>query len=341
MRSGRPTAGHIPPPVGLADLLRAADVLAPDAATIQLIGEVLLGPHRESTAPKAAPAQAPDLPVHPLVMGEEPRLSGPSTLPTASLLDDEHPIAVRTLELPPLPNPNPPRAGRSIAQLLGSEPPPPPNWALLPSLIEGAVLRTLAGTTLPGGDLDERAAVAALAQGRVLAALPRRPVHTTSRGLQLLLDGGAAMDPYRGDVEHLTMHMAKIIRADHLAEVWFEDCPLGSRHTVIGGDHTEWPYSLPPAGTPILTITAFGRRGRSARPGRAILAGWKSFLASARRAGNPLVILTPCPDALPPAMPRSADAVVSWGGPLNIRQALAAVRAADRAVSVSSSVPPP
>jgi hypothetical protein len=237
------------------------------------------------------------------------------------------PVSIEVRRLPDLATPRPPRVGRSIGEILGSPPPPEAISTLLPAHTERAVLWTLAGTPLCRGDLDEGAAVAALSRGRVLSGLPRRPVHTTSRGLQLMLDGGPGMDPYRTDVRQLAARLADLMPADLLREYWYVDDPSGPHGVTGAGELVGRRYALPPTGTPILVVTAFGRRGPSVPFAKSVLASWRRLVASARRAGNPLTFLSPTPDDIAPGRLGPAP-VLGWSPATSVRTVLRAVRTA-------------
>src|SRR5687768_16062114 len=85
-----------------------------------------------------------------------------------------------------------------------------------------ALLRGVAAVQAPEGDLDVTALVDVFSAGRPVTELPLEWIETTSGDVQLLLDVGGAMDPFRADVDGLPDELARVVGPERLDLRWFE-----------------------------------------------------------------------------------------------------------------------
>jgi hypothetical protein len=164
-----------------------------------------------------------------------------------------------------------------------------------------------------------------MAANRTLEDIPLGWIETTRGEVQLLLDVGPSMDPYREDVERRPDELVRIVGDDELELRWFQECPLGPAGVLAPEQLEPVPYALPPARTRLVAVTAFGVRGHRPAPPAAV-ADWRRFAARCRRSGVPLVVLTPlAPDRRPREL-RSRVAVVTWDRWTGVREVARAVR---------------
>lgn len=188
------------------------------------------------------------------------------------------------------------------------DPPPPPEPLLNPATAR-AVLSTALSTFLPDGPLDLAALVRAAASGRAVDAVPRRPRRTMGHPVQLLVDRGEGMLPFRADVRQLTGRVRMVAGADRVSVLGFEGTPL--RGAGEGSRRTWMPYRLPPPGTVVAAVTDLGiaqaGRGSGAPPGE-----WLALARLLRRRGMVLRAFVPYPPERIPAPLRREVRVITW-----------------------------
>lgn len=305
-------------PISVGDAIRAILDLRPaDADTAETIRE-LLGIDREPTTP-ALPnigAWKPST--------NEAVSSSPSTPDAGS----------RVQPVPETPGPDPratPMTGLDARRTkTGTGPPPPPDWAdlreetlrptsrgatqLPPPLFAPprgrAILSTTLATVVNEGDVDLDRVVEQLADGQMLRQLPRLPSLTLRRGVQLLVDRGPAIDPFRGDIEGLSQHLDDILSDDRLEIASFAGCPS---RDVGTGSRRDWsPWKSRGQGTPVVVVTDLGIGGPRSDPDRATVGEWLRFARQVREARCELIALVPYEAARwPPELSR-AMTVIHW-----------------------------
>lgn len=312
------------PQAGLADLVRVAGAVGGGRARLALAAELLGLRHAEVEAPPvevvADPAAEPA--AAPAARTAAPREAA-GTVAQADTPGEA--LEVVAEALPPLERAAP--AGtRTLAELL-------PAAAVAPSRApEGlfrtqtreAMLRAVGATRVAAGELDLERIVALLAGREPLSGLPRRWTYTTGGVLQLLVDTGAGMEPYRLDTERLPDELVQAAGPDGLELRWFEDCPVVGEDVFLADRLEPEPYRLPHAPARILAVTTFGARGGLPAP-PAVPGRWRAFAAAAAQAGLPVVALTPLPPRRrPPGLPRELR-VVTWDRATDIRAVTHAV----------------
>jgi len=218
----------------------------------------------------------------------------------------------------------------------GNGPPPPPDWAALsheaiqsaprraaphPRLLFGpprgrAILSTTLATIVDEGDVDLTLVVAQLAQGRHLRTLPRLPSLTLRRGLELLIDQGAGLDPFRLDAERLVESLDDILSDDRLHVASFAGCPSRGVGT---GPRDEWvPWRAARPGTPLVVVTDLGISGPAVNADRADVGEWLRFAQLVRESGSELIALVPFEAGRwPPALAR-AMTMIHWSERTNV-----------------------
>lgn len=88
------------------------------------------------------------------------------------------------------------------------------------------VMFAAASTDVVSRTVDERALVRRLADRSFLRELPRRERPTTRRGIQLVLDGGESMQPFRADQRLLRELAGGVVGRDRVEVVRFRGTPL-------------------------------------------------------------------------------------------------------------------
>jgi hypothetical protein len=316
------------PEVGLAELVHADRVLGLSEAELPLVAE-MLGLH---PAPPAAAAAEPRRRAEP-AQPEAGRTREPPvgrTQVTPDIKPEERVLAVRITERTAEPAPAPIEA-RPLDEVLMPAPGPPPRrqW-LFAGSTRRALLRGVTAVRAPEGELDVPAAVEILAAGRAVEALPYEWIETTHGEVQLLLDIGPSMDPYREDVDRLPEELVRIVGDDALELRWFEDCPLGPGGVLAPEQLEPTAFVFPKSRTRLLAVTAFGARGPFP-PAPSIVRAWRRLAARCRRNGVPLLVLTPIAPPRRPAALAGRIATVTWDHTTGVRDVARAVAAAKAA----------
>ena len=145
-------------------------------------------------------------------------------------------------------------------EALGAPPPGEAPGALAvaplfqPRWIVGIIFAALA-TDVPGRP-DLARAVAVIARGRSLGAMPLLPRPSLRRGAQVLVDLGAGMEPFRDDQESFVAELRRALGAGQVEVLHFADCP--SRNVVAPGA-AEWTaYRAPLGGVRVVLLTDLG-----------------------------------------------------------------------------------
>jgi hypothetical protein len=204
-------------------------------------------------------------------------------------------------------------------------PPPPPPPLFGPPRGRAILTATLA-TTVEEGDVDIDRVVRTLSERRPLGSLPRRPVPTLRRGVQLLLDIAAGMDPFRPDQTTLRDGLDDVLSDDRLEVLSFAGCP--SRGVGPGARHSWRPWEPPPPGTPILAVTDVGIGGDPFDEDRASVGEWLEFAHRVRGDGYVLLALVPYEARRWPAVLTRAMTLLHWSERTTIGEVRRALRRA-------------
>ena len=196
-------------------------------------------------------------------------------------------------------------------EALGAPPPGEAPGALAvaplfqPRWMVGIIFAALA-TDVPGRP-DLARAVAVIARGRSLGAMPLLPRPSLRRGAQVLVDLGAGMEPFRDDQESFVAELRRALGAGRVEVLHFADCP--SRDVVAPGA-AEWTaYRAPLGGVPVVLLTDLGLGSAT---GEARPVEWRAFLDGIRAEGSPCIAFVPYPPERVPRLLHTATLVVRW-----------------------------
>jgi hypothetical protein len=218
-------------------------------------------------------------------------------------------------------------AGDSLASESNGGP-PPPTPALFGRVVRRGILSAVVSTLVPEGDFDLARIMHTLVARRPLARLPRLPIPTLRRGIQILIDRADAMSPFRQDQDDLIVALDDILADDRFEVLYFIGAPL---RNVGAGPRSAWQaWKAPAAPTPILVVTDLGIGGSPLDEDRPQQAEWLRFEAAARNHGNLVVALVPY-EALrwPPALLRVMS-IVHWSERTTVGEIRRAIRDAWR-----------
>jgi hypothetical protein len=186
----------------------------------------------------------------------------------------------------------------------GQEPPPEQPLPLFGRLWQRGILSAALATHVAEGDFDFDRIFDIVSERRMLEELPRLPVPTLRRGVQLLLDRAPGMDPFLLDQDALVRALDDILSDDRLEVLYFAGCPSRGAGPGTRSNWQKWKPPLP--GVPVLIVSNFGIGGPPLDEERASTGEWLEFIRRARAAGPRLVGLVPY-HALrwPPAIARA------------------------------------
>ncbi|PKV89185.1 hypothetical protein [Streptomyces sp. TLI_146] len=202
---------------------------------------------------------------------------------------------------------------RTAAVPLTHEPPWKKDWA------RGIMFAAVA-TPVESREVDQRALLRGVAGRQALRAVPRRRRLSTRRGVQLLLDHGPGMAPFRDDGLWLRDLVGSIAGRDRIEVLRFRGAP--GRGVVRNDPLTIDPYRPPPPGTPVILFSDLGRM----RPPFAgqVVAGpreWRAFVHTVAHSGCPVICLTPYESTDYPALLRKKVAFVPLDRRVSLRHA--------------------
>lgn len=292
------------PPIFIADLLHALDALcitSPDhaRAVMRMLSleswTEIAAPRAEalnSTAPPP-PVPEPDTPPPP----PAPATTSPggaaetaAAQPARALVT---PLAPATTSSTP-PHwasaaPALPRAGATTT---------PPAEPLFDPQQERAIVASLAAGWVDDDTLDIDSLVGALSRAEPLHRLPVRRSWSLRRGVQVLVDQGAGMAPFAGDVEQFLARLGQLLPPDRLHRAGFEGSPL---RAVRIPKKKRAPWQPPEPDTAVLVITDLGLCAGEERLDAAGTAEWLELADVAHRARVMLRTLVPYPPSRWPA----------------------------------------
>ena len=179
-----------------------------------------------------------------------------------------------------------------------------PEWTR--ALLSGA-LSTEGGQ----GAIDFDRLAEMLASLNPVERLPRFPVPTLRRGVQVLVDRGECMQPFLGDQERILVALSHVIGKDRVIVMGFAGSPLRG---TGAGSQWEWrSYAPPGPGTPVLLLTDLGIQSSGADESE-----WLEFSGALKHSGNPLVALVPYPPERWPRRLAGAIDIIPWDGSTTI-----------------------
>ncbi|MFE2755302.1 hypothetical protein ACFXGA_25195 [Actinosynnema sp. NPDC059335] len=255
------------------------------------------GPSRRPGRDRAAdPARIPEPPAPPAPFAPpvpprwRPRRPGTSVRPLTP--DDPEPLPWGdVVRLPP-----------SEERHLRARPPHEPLFARSSTR---AIITAMLSRWVPDGPVDVAALLDTIARGRPVREIPREPVPTSRYGVQVLVDRGADMEPFRRDQDVLVEDVRKVMGASVTDVRYFAGTPSDG----CGADDEEaWePYRPPAAGGRVLVLSGFGLGARRDRR-----AAWEACVRDMRWRGCAPVGLVPAPPDRRPAWLTALLPLVTW-----------------------------
>lgn len=219
----------------------------------------------------------------------------------------------------------------------------------LPSLFEPAWVRglvvTLLSTETRDGAVDISRLVALVSEGQAVTKLPQLARFSLRRGAQVLVDESEDMMPFSADAAQICGTIRALAAGAPVVIVRSErGCPELRRAAgegvsmmgvsgaqgpsrVIHDDGEERVYRMPMRGVPIVAVTDLGLRS----PDRA--AEWLRFAIAVKRAGCPMIALTPYPKSRWPRAVAKRIAIVPWDRRTRVSAVRREARGAARSVS--------
>ncbi|MFJ9940461.1 hypothetical protein [Streptomyces erythrochromogenes] len=273
--------------IWLGDALRAlelADGPEERAHVLRLLG-FESGDPADADPPEAEPT-VPDGPPEQESAAPEPSLPAPAPEAAPEVRLSElpllHPARFERLSTSSQPDPFPrydPRAARPLA-----------HQPILDPLTSRRTLRRLTAVRSADGPLDLSALVNVVAQGRAVLRWPTLRVPTARHGVQILVDQGLGMQPFRRDQMHMVQRAREVL-GPHLTEIlFFADDPL---HGVVEPDGDEGPYRPPAAGGIVIVLSDLGLGGPP--EARTTARDWTGFAELVAASGGHVATLTPYP----------------------------------------------
>ncbi len=181
--------------------------------------------------------------------------------------------------------------------------------SLLDPLQERTAVAALVAGLADDETIDLDAVVLTLARGEALDALPMRREWSLRRGLQVLIDHGPGMAPFRGDAEQFVDRLDRLIAPDMLSIGSFEGTPLrGVRMSA----RKRAPWQPPAPETPVLLLTELGLCPADELSHTVAASEWIEFSQAARRARVQLRTLVPYPSARWPSALAVPMGCVAW-----------------------------
>ncbi|MDH6214834.1 hypothetical protein [Streptomyces pseudovenezuelae] len=303
------------PEIWIGDVVRALEVARTEIEQAQVLELLGLTGGIPLTDPVVTPPTPPLPEPSPETAREEPDAEPDDEPPPRYDAEDRHETVDVTAELPllqpvriettspsrepvrPLARPTPERVPLPYTPLLV------PGWT-------SAILRAMLSRQVCEGPVDIPALIDTLAHGRPVVRLPRRPVSTLRDGIQVLVDRGTGMQPFRRDQDQL-VHRIRTVVGSGLVEVgYFADLP--QRGTGPGARWTRTTYAPPDSGRCVLLLSDLGLGGRPDDPNRGTRPGWEEFVALVTRAGCGAVALSPYPPKRWPEWMTRLLPLVSW-----------------------------
>ncbi len=287
--------------VWVGDVLRALAALRPaDAEARRAMGEALGFRVRGASVTDAAvptqPEPLPDL-AEPVAARERPA-------PILEILEpvEYAPVAGQRLG-----------TVEALAALVAEhlETAPPFTPLLRPEWSPG-IVAAANETIVRDGPIDVEAMVDSAARLELAESVPRRPRASLHRGVQLLVDIGDGMQPFRRDQLEL-VEAVRSIAGKHSTEVlYFRDCPTRDEGAGPGGVWTWRRYRLPEPRRPVLVLTDFGIGGPQLRAAGGTVDEWvRVALLLARRESRLSAFVPYASDRWPPAL-RAVAHLVTW-----------------------------
>lgn len=305
--------------IWLGDVVRALETARDKDEEAKILA--LLG-FAEAAPPPSAPVPVPDPPRVPEPAEQDgpeadvgPDDAADRSAAPASGEPDEDPVTDLPL-LDPLYIEDHSRSPGSPVQPLARPAPEhhdraePPLDPLLAPHRTSSILRAALSRRVHEGPVDMTALTDLVARGRPVRRLPRTPVPTLRFGVQVLVDRGRAMQPFRRDQDHLVGRIRSVVGAGLVDVGYFSEVP--QRGTGPGARWTRTAYAPPAPGTRVLLLSDLGLGGPPDDHDRATPEDWREFVDLVTRAGCSAVAFVPYPPGRWPSWMTGLLPLFSW-----------------------------
>lgn len=156
-----------------------------------------------------------------------------------------------------------------------------------------AILSQALSATVNSAEPDLEEIVRRIGRAVPLDRLPMKPIRTLSRGVQLLIDLGAGMEPFAVDRARIGREILSL--TGNVERLRFRGSPLDG---VMGeGMFQSRPWQPPQPGVPILVVSDLGMNRWSPRVVPGSVGRWIEFSRAANEAGCPVLALVPLDQA--------------------------------------------
>jgi hypothetical protein len=248
-------------------------------------------PPRRPGEPRPPPGLAPPLP---------PPAAAPAAEPLETLLE---PLPAAQASDAPVPD------WHALPSEIDARREAPPRDPLFPRPTAPGVLGAAVATRRPGPRPDIDRLIARIVRGRPSRDLPRLPVPSLSRGLQLLLDRSESMTPFFADQLDLARAFARVAGASRCEVLELLGDPATARTFGAGERPRPW---RPEPGRPVVVVSDFGL-GESLDASPRVSGGaWRGLADRLRRLGCPLVAVVPHPPGAWPGWVRRRFVALHW-----------------------------
>jgi len=162
---------------------------------------------------------------------------------------------------------------------------------------------------LPDAEINEEKIAEIRGWRLPITGIPRRPVSSFCRGLQIILDRREPLTPFFGDQTHLVNTIRRIAGNENISVVQFVNHP----RWVFDIDKKQTaPYSFPVSPVPILLVSDLGIRVSTLATDFVSPGEWVAFAQDATKAHCPVVALVPYPPHRWPAAVTEEIITLEW-----------------------------
>ena len=178
-----------------------------------------------------------------------------------------------------------------------------PNWTR-------AILISALSTYNNLGSIEIDEIINRISINEPLKQIPRRPCPTMVHGVQVLIDGSEALEPFYQDQAHLKSVVRKVAGSDRTKIMEFIGCPSWGVRDAKSDDWSD--YHPPSSRTTVLLITDLGILHNPYISNRVGVRDWLRFAAIVKKAGCFLVAFVPYPQVRWPKSLHSAMTIIQW-----------------------------
>ncbi|HPE72372.1 MAG TPA: hypothetical protein PK018_09410 [Candidatus Competibacter sp.] len=193
--------------------------------------------------------------------------------------------------LPPVePSDAPWPDGRTQPARVAAKAAAPPREPLFPRRTAPGVLGAAIATLRPGPRPDLDRLIAHVVRGRPFREIPRLPMPSQSRGVQVLLDRNESMTPFFADQIDLAHAFIRVAGSPRCAVFEFLEDPAAAGACSAADPPVAW---RPQPGRPVVVVTDFGLGDSSGSAPRLPQQTWRRFAVRLKRHRCPLLAVVP------------------------------------------------